>query len=64
MRALKMSWNTEQGRLICRWVESREFEQWGRLPASNSLRLSDKNQSTRQFTRPSRQSVPGLVRVA
>ena len=32
MRALEMSWNTEQGRLVCRWVESREFQQRGRLP--------------------------------
>jgi len=26
MRALKMSWNTEGGRLVCRWVESEECE--------------------------------------
>ena len=64
MRALEMSWNTEQGRLVCSWVESREFEQRGRLPISNSLRLSDENQSTRQFTRPSRQPVLGFGRVA
>jgi hypothetical protein len=24
MRTLKMSWNTEEGRLGCRWVESQE----------------------------------------
>ena len=64
MRALEMSWNTEQGRLVCRWVESREFEHRGRLPISNSLRLSDENQSTQQFTRPSRQPVLGFGRVA
>jgi len=24
MRRLKMSWNTERGRLACRWIESSE----------------------------------------
>ena len=28
MRTLKMSWNTEQGRLECRWVESQECEKF------------------------------------
>jgi hypothetical protein len=26
MRTLKMSWNTEEGRLVCHWVESEEGE--------------------------------------
>jgi len=26
MRTLKMTWNTEEGRLVCRWVESEENE--------------------------------------
>jgi len=64
MRALKMSWNTEKGHLVCRWVESQEFQQWGLLPIPSPSRLSDENQSTRPFTRPSRQPVLGFVRVA
>ena len=26
MRTLKMSWNTEEGRLVCHWVELKEGE--------------------------------------
>ena len=26
MRTLRMSWNAEEGRLVCRWVESEEGE--------------------------------------
>lgn len=28
MRTLKMSWNTEEGRLECRWVESQDREKF------------------------------------
>jgi len=28
MRTLKMWWNTEKGRLECRWVESQECEKF------------------------------------
>lgn len=64
MQALRMSWNTESGRLVCRWVESEEVEKRDRFPIHNLLRLRDESQSTRQFTRPSRQPALGLVRVA
>jgi len=26
MRTVKMTWNTEEGRLVCRWVKSEENE--------------------------------------
>jgi hypothetical protein len=29
MRTLKMSWTMEQGRLVCRWVESENKEKSG-----------------------------------
>jgi hypothetical protein len=41
MRGLKMSWNTEGGRLVCRWVDSKKGEANNlacpRVPASRTL---------------------------
>ncbi len=31
MRTLKMTWNTERGRLVCHWVQSGEREERGPL---------------------------------
>jgi hypothetical protein len=38
MRRLKMSWNTERGRLACRWIES--SEKCGPSSFADRLRLS------------------------
>jgi len=40
MRRLKMSWNTEGGRLVCRWIEWKECEEWGPFWIGDQLRLS------------------------
>jgi len=40
MRMLKMSWNTEEGRLVCRWVESEASEK-SVDPIRNLLRPSN-----------------------
>ena len=39
MKMLRMSWNTEEGRLVCRWVESEEHmddSAWIRLARSGT----------------------------
>ena len=61
---LGMSWTREKGRLVYRWIESEELEKRNRLPIHNLLRPRDKSESTRQFTRPSRQPALVLIRVA
>jgi len=38
MRRLKMSWNTERGRLACHWIES--SEERGPFSFADRLRLS------------------------
>jgi hypothetical protein len=45
MRQLNMSWNTERGHLICRWIES--SEKCGPFSFVDRLRLSfnPRNQS-------------------
>jgi hypothetical protein len=40
MRQLSMSWNTERGHLVCRWIELKETEQCERFSASGRLRPS------------------------
>jgi hypothetical protein len=41
MGGLKMSWNTERGRLVCRWVDSQKDERPNlslpKVPASRTL---------------------------
>ena len=51
MNAFKMSWNTEGGRLACRWVDSKQSGKCYRLSIFDHLRVSDDpwNQSTRPF---------------
>jgi hypothetical protein len=66
MNAIKMSWNTEGGRLACRWVDSKQSGKCCALSIFDHLRISDDpwNQSTRPFTRPNCQVGLGLGRVA
>jgi len=64
MRRLKMSWNTEGGRLVCRWVESKE--KCEPFSVAYLLRLSydPANQSKRPFAWPTSQVLSGFGRAA
>jgi hypothetical protein len=51
MERLKMSWNTEGGRLVCHWIESREREKSEPFSVADLLRLAydSRNRSGRSL---------------
>jgi len=62
MRALKMSWHTEQGRLVCRWIETEQQEKSPSCPLRPVGGLA--HQSTQPFTTQNGQVAPGISKAA
>jgi hypothetical protein len=62
MKRLKMSWNTEGGHLVCRWIESEEKCEPSSVADRLRLSYNPGNQSTRPFAWPN-QVVFGFGRV-